>query len=201
MPAPLAPARAAAPLLAVVAFAAGPAPAAAQEAAQEATLTGFTAARAVTQLACEARFLDLPRSGSFREHLRTVTENPHPAGSEAQVRVGNYLARRGRFTVSEGGAAVATLSPEKRIYLPQRTPTTEAAIRTTWFADLYIVLGDPHGEGGHAVRLYHNPLVPWIWIGAVLMFLGGMISLTDRRHRVGAPRRSVRPAPPQPAEA
>ena len=122
-----------------------------------------------------------------------------------EVRAGNYLARRGQFTVSEGGVAVATLWPEKRVYLPQRTPTTEAAIRTTWFADLYIVLGDPHGEVGHAVRLYHNPLVPWIWIGAVLMFLGGMISLTDRRHRVGAPRRSAPPpaSPPagQPAEA
>ena len=118
-----------------------------------------------------------------------------------EVRVGNYLARRGQFTVSEGGVAVATLWPEKRVYLPQRTPTTEAAIRTTWFADLYIVLGDPDEKGGHAVRLYHNPLVPWIWIGAVLMFLGGAISLTDRRHRVGAPRRSVRPPAARPAEA
>ena len=118
-----------------------------------------------------------------------------------EVRAGNYLARRGRFVLSEGGVAIASLWPEKRVYLPQRTPTTEAAIRTTWFADLYIVLGDPHGEAGHAVRLYHNPLVPWIWIGAVLMFLGGAISLTDRRHRVGAPRRSARPAPAQPAEA
>ena len=118
-----------------------------------------------------------------------------------EVRVGNYLARRGQFTVSEGGVAIATLWPEKRVYLPQRTPTTEAAIRTTWFADLYIVLGDPDEKGGHAVRLYHNPLVPWIWIGAVLMFLGGAISLTDRRHRVGAPRRSARPPAARPAEA
>ena len=117
-----------------------------------------------------------------------------------EVRAGNYLARRGHFIVSEGGVAVDTLSPEKRVYLPQRTPTTEAAIRTTLFADLYIVLGDPDGRGGHAVRLYHNPLVPWIWIGAVFMFLGGMISLTDRRHRVGAPRRSVRPAAARSAE-
>ncbi len=119
----------------------------------------------------------------------------------SEVRVGNYLARRGRFSVAEGGVAVATLWPEKRVYLPQRTPTTEAAIRTTWFADLYIVLGDPQGGNAHAVRLYHNPLVPWIWIGAVLMFLGGTVSLTDRRHRVGAPRRSARPAAARPAEA
>ena len=89
LPASPTPARAAAPLLLAAVLAARPAPAPAQEPA----LTGFTAARAVTQLACEARFLDLPRSESFREHLRTVTENPHPAGSEAQVRVGDYLAR------------------------------------------------------------------------------------------------------------
>ena len=100
MPAALAPARAAAPLLFVVApllaavlpARSGAAPAPGREPAQEPTLTGFTAARAVTQLACEARFLDLPRAESFREHLRTITEHPHPAGSAAQVRVGDYLA-------------------------------------------------------------------------------------------------------------
>ncbi len=119
-----------------------------------------------------------------------------------EVNAGNYLARRGEFIVYEGGAAIATLRPEKRVYLPQRTPTTEAAIRTTLLADLYVVLGDPDGKGGFAVRLYHNPLVPWIWIGAILMFLGGAISLTDRRYRVGAPRRTTAagPAAARPAQ-
>jgi len=118
-----------------------------------------------------------------------------------EFRTTNYVARQGIFVVSQGGVAIATLRPEKRVYLPQRMPTTEAAIRTTLFADLYVVLGDPNRSGGYAVRLYHNPLVPWIWIGAILMFFGGVVSLTDRRHRVGAPRRSARPDTAHPAEA
>ena len=118
-----------------------------------------------------------------------------------EYRASNYVARRGEFLVSRGGVVIATMRPEKRVYLPQRMPTTEAAIRTTLFADLYIVLGDPNKSGGYAVRLYYNPLVPWIWIGAILMFLGGMVSLTDRRHRVGAPRRSARPVSGQAAQA
>ena len=69
-------------------------------------------------------------------------------------------------------------------------PTTEAAIHGTWLADLYLVLGDPSGEGT-AVRAHHNPLVPWIWSGAAILVVGGFVSLTDRRHRVGAPRRRI----------
>ncbi|MPY71417.1 MAG: heme lyase NrfEFG subunit NrfE, partial [Alphaproteobacteria bacterium] len=56
--------------------------------------------------------------------------------------------------------------------------------------DLYAVLGDAQGDGSWTVRLYFNPMVAWIWIGAVLMAAGGAISLTDRRHRVGAPVRA-----------
>ena len=120
MPASLVPARAAAPLLVAVVLAARPAPAAAQEPA----LTGFTAARAATQLACEARFLDLPRAESFREHLRTVTENPHPAGSEAQVRVGEYLAQ-----AMEGAGLTVTRHPYD-VYLPELTDDVEVHIVT-----------------------------------------------------------------------
>jgi cytochrome c-type biogenesis protein CcmF len=103
----------------------------------------------------------------------------------------NYRTERGTFTVTRGDRAVATLYPEKRFYPVQGTQTTEAAIHTTWLADLYAVLGDPDPSrpGGWAVRIYYNPLVPWIWLGAGIMFLGAGVSLTDRRHRVGAPRR------------
>jgi cytochrome c-type biogenesis protein CcmF len=121
-----------------------------------------------------------------------------------RVRGPNYLAERGTFTVTEGGAPVVRMTPEKRAYLVERTTTTEAAIHTTWFADLYLVLGDPDRQGGWAVRLYHNPLVPWIWTGALVMFAGGLLSLSDRRLRVGAPRRSRRTTAPQgaaPAQA
>ena len=110
----------------------------------------------------------------------------------------NYRARRAILSATYGGKLVATLTPEKRFFTVQQTTTTEAAIHTTGFADLYAVLGDPaapqagseNTDGGWVIRLYHNPLVPWIWVGAVLMALGGLISLTDRRHRVGAPTRS-----------
>jgi cytochrome c-type biogenesis protein CcmF len=110
----------------------------------------------------------------------------------------NYSARVGTFAVTRGGRPVATMVPEKRFYPVQRRQTTEAAIHTTWLADLYAVIGDADKSGGWSVRLYHNPLVPWIWLGALVMFAGGATSLSDRRHRVGAPRRA---APRRPAEA
>ena len=110
------------------------------------------------------------------------------------VRGPNYVARQGRFEAWRGGTLVTVLEAEKRVYPRERQTTTEAAIHGTLAGDLYVVLGDPDKRGGWAVRLYFNPLVAWIWIGAVLMFLGALVSLTDRRHRVGAPRRSRVPA-------
>src|SRR3546814_3545675 len=69
--------------------------------------------------------------------------------------------------------------------LVRAMPTTEAAIRTTLLADLYAVIGDADGQGGWTVRVYHEPLVPWIWLGCLLMVAGGLTSLSDRRLRVG----------------
>jgi cytochrome c-type biogenesis protein CcmF len=114
----------------------------------------------------------------------------------------NYRAERATFSLTRDGEAVATLFPEKRFYPVEGRQTTEAAIHTTWLADLYAVVGDADGAGGWTTRLYHNPLVPWIWIGVLVMVLGGGVSLTDRRHRVGAPARARRRARTagQPAE-
>ncbi|MEE8203070.1 MAG: heme lyase CcmF/NrfE family subunit [Alphaproteobacteria bacterium] len=106
----------------------------------------------------------------------------------------NYAAERGAFTVTRGGREVVRLFPEKRMYPVQQMPTTEAAIYTTWLADLYVVIGDADGAGGWSTRIYHNPLVPWMWIGALVMVLGGGVSLSDRRLRVGAPARRRRAA-------
>ncbi len=105
----------------------------------------------------------------------------------------NYLAERGRITVTRDGAPVAVLEPEKRLYPVQNMPTTEAAIHTTGMADLYVVIGDANQEGGRTVRVYNEPFVPWIWFGCLTMMLGGLVSLSDRRLRVGAPVRR-RPA-------
>jgi cytochrome c-type biogenesis protein CcmF len=121
----------------------------------------------------------------------------------------NYQANRARFMVTRDGQAVAVLEPEKRFYPVTEMPTTEAAIHTTGFADLYAVIGDPApvsaedgAKGrGWTVRIYYEPLVSWIWFGSLVMMLGGFLSLSDRRLRVGAPRRRVKaPALAQPAE-
>lgn len=118
----------------------------------------------------------------------------------------NYKADRAVFTVTKDGQPVATLTPERRSYPVTRMTTTESAIHTTIFSDLYVALGDPTQNGAAwIVRIYHHPLVPWIWIGGVGMMLGGLVSLTDRRFRIGAPeRRSAAKArvsaPAQPAE-
>ncbi|WP_193366964.1 heme lyase CcmF/NrfE family subunit [Pelagibius marinus] len=110
----------------------------------------------------------------------------------------NYKAERARFTVTRGGEEIALMFPEKRVYQVKAMPTTEAAIRTTFFSDLYAVIGDADGQGGWTVRVYHEPLVPWIWIGCLAMVAGGLTSLSDRRLRVGAPHRqhksTARPA-------
>ena len=100
----------------------------------------------------------------------------------------NYVAQRATFDVTQGGEPVATLTPERRFYPVERQATTEAGIDSGVLRDLYVVLGDPAGsDGGHTVRIYHNPLVMWIWAGVVIMGAAGGLSLTDRRHRVGAP--------------
>ena len=106
-----------------------------------------------------------------------------------QVAGPNYVAQRGQFTVSRDGEPVAVLTPEKRNYSAGGMPTTEAGIHTTGLADLYTVVGDPDGKGGWTVRLFHEPLVPWIWAGVLAMVAGGLVSLSDRRLRVGVPSR------------
>jgi cytochrome c-type biogenesis protein CcmF len=102
----------------------------------------------------------------------------------------NYTARQGTFRIAHGGQPFVTLQPEARRYPQPPMETTEAAIYPMLSADLYVTVGEADGRGGYAVRIYHKPLVSWIWGGAIVMVLGGLVSLTDRRHRVGAPRRA-----------
>jgi cytochrome c-type biogenesis protein CcmF len=96
--------------------------------------------------------------------------------------------------VTRDGAPVATLLPERRWYPVERKPSTEAGIITLWHGDLYAVLGDPSDTGGFVTRYYYNAGVPWMWIGAVLITLSALISLTDRRLRIGAPSARKTPA-------
>jgi len=115
----------------------------------------------------------------------------------------NYDALQGTFDVAEIGSGdpAATLIAETRQYVANGQVTTEAAIQSTLWYDLYAVLGDPAGQGRYTVRLYFKPLVPWLWIGSTLMVLGGLISLSDRRLRVGAPVRSRQQRTPEAAPA
>jgi cytochrome c-type biogenesis protein CcmF len=98
----------------------------------------------------------------------------------------NYTADRATVTVTRNGALVAVMHPEKRFFTVQQMPTTFTAIRTDLLSDLYVVLADGDGKGAWTLRVYQKPLVPWIWLGCGVMALGGLMSLSDRRWRVGA---------------
>ena len=100
------------------------------------------------------------------------------------VRGPNYDAQRGEIRVFRDGEPVAVLHPEKRIYRVQRNPMTEAAIDPGVGRDLFVALGEPLGDdGAWSVRLYYKPFIRWIWMGGVMMALGGLIAATDRRYR------------------
>ncbi len=105
----------------------------------------------------------------------------------------NYHAVIADLTVSRDGHVIATLHPSRRDFASQHQVTTDVAIRTNLMRDLYAALGESHGEGGTAryvLRLHNNPLAPWIWLGGLVMAFGGALSLSDRRHRMGAPRKA-----------
>lgn len=102
------------------------------------------------------------------------------SGLETGVRGPNYTAERGLFTVIKDANTLAVLHPERRLYDHPPAAKTEVAISTDLISDLYLVLGDAT-EGGRAVHLFHKPLVPWIFLGALVMVLGGIVALTGPR--------------------
>ena len=95
----------------------------------------------------------------------------------------NYVAQRGTLEVSHDGF-VEVLHPEKRIYRVQQNPMTEAAISGNAFRDLYVALGEPLDAGAWAVRIYHKPMIRWVWFGALMMAFGGLLSILDKRYRL-----------------
>lgn len=116
----------------------------------------------------------------------------------------NYEAVVGVVHVEKDGKDLGFMLPEKRNFPVERQEKTEAAIRTNGMSDLYIVIGENNGQGAWTLRAYENNFAPWIWAGSIIMALGGFVSLTDRRYRVGAPMRARARAKarvmPQPAE-
>ena len=96
----------------------------------------------------------------------------------------NYMAQEGFLTVDLKGKEVAELEPQKRVYRVQKMPMTEAAIDAGIFRDLFVALGEPlDGKGAWSLRVYYKSFIRWIWLGSLIMALGGLIATTDRRYR------------------
>ncbi len=112
----------------------------------------------------------------------------------------NYISTMGEVSLRVDGEEVAHLFPEKRNYPVAQMPTTEAAIDYRFLRDVYVVIGDPQQDGGWVMRTYVKPLANWIWAGCILMSLGGLLSLSDRRFRVAAGARKTAPSQGVPAE-
>ena len=122
---------------------------------------------------------DVAKVAGYELKLDGITQRQGP----------NFREQIAQFSVSLDGAPLGVMTPSKRNFTTRGgASTTEAALLTRGVSQLYISLGDPNADGSIAVRLYHKPLVLLIWYGPVLMAFGGMLSLSDRRLRVGAPK-------------
>ncbi|MEY4761297.1 MAG: hypothetical protein RLZZ200_1153, partial [Pseudomonadota bacterium] len=109
----------------------------------------------------------------------------------------NYSAVEGRVVVSEGGKDIVTLLPQKRTYWVQQNPMTEAAISARWNRDLFVAMGEDVGRGAWSLRMQVRPLIQFVWWGALVMMLGGVLAGFDRRYRV--PKEAAAPVESAPA--
>jgi cytochrome c-type biogenesis protein CcmF len=96
----------------------------------------------------------------------------------------NYEASKGQLRVTKNGVERTVLEPEKRLYTVQNMPMSEAGISPHIIHDLYASLGEPLTGGAWSVRIYHKPMVEWIWVGCLMMAFGGMLALMDKRYRI-----------------
>jgi cytochrome c-type biogenesis protein CcmF len=126
----------------------------------------------------------------YELHFDGVTDRKGP----------NYQEVIARFTVKRLGETLGVLEPSKRTFTSRGTVRTEAALMSRGFSQLYLSLGESSSDGSFAVRLYYKPLVLLIWLGTLVMVAGGVLSLSDRRLRVGAPVPAKAKAAMQPAE-
>ena len=158
-----------------------------------ATLLGIVAVTAWgSELIAELKPGDSIEVSHYRLTFDGVFNRPGP----------NYRDMVGHFTVRRmSGEVLGVMEPSRRTFPARNMATTEAALMTRRVSQLYLSLGDPNPNGSVAVRLYFKPHVLMIWLGAIIMFLGGALSLSDRRLRVGAPRPAKKAkAALQPAE-
>jgi cytochrome c-type biogenesis protein CcmF len=120
--------------------------------------------------------------------------------SASAVRGPNYDAVQALIDVTRGGKPIAVLMPQKRHFWVQQTDNSQAAISVNWARDLFVAMGNPLGEGAWSMRIQYKPLVRYIWLGAIVMAMGGFVAATDRRYRarVTASSPSAVGAPPNP---
>ena len=98
----------------------------------------------------------------------------------------NFRALEGEIDIYKGGEFIGQLRPQKRTYIVQQSPMTEAGIDAGWNRDLFVALGDPLGDDAWSVRMQYKPMIRFIWLGAFVMALGGLIAASDRRYRLTA---------------
>jgi cytochrome c-type biogenesis protein CcmF len=143
--------------------------------------------------------ISLTSSISSEKHLRmAASDHFEMAGYDFEflgtsvVKGPNYSADEGEFVIRKGGEEITRLYPQKRQYARGGNTMTEAAIDSGFLRDLYVSLGEPLDENGvaWAVRIYHKPFVRWIWLGAILMMLGGLFAAADKRYRRKLPANS-----------
>jgi cytochrome c-type biogenesis protein CcmF len=120
--------------------------------------------------------------------------------SSSAVRGPNYDAVQALIDVTRDGKPIAVLKPQKRHFWVQQTDNSQAAISVSWARDLFVAMGNPLGEGAWSMRIQYKPLVRYIWLGAFVMAIGGLVAATDRRYRAGVPAtaQSAVAAPPNP---
>jgi len=126
---------------------------------------------------------DTVSEGGYQFQIKSLEQVPGP----------NYQAVRADIEVSKGGPPFAVMHPEKRAFTASQNVTSETAIDRSIWRDLYLSLGDEVDGGAWSVRVYHKPLVNWIWGGALLMAIGGAFAVTDRRYAL-ARKQATQPA-------
>ncbi len=104
----------------------------------------------------------------------------------------NFREDIAKIAIVEDGEVSDVLQPTKRFYIARRMPTSESAIKTIWFSQLYVALGELKEDGSVVLRIWWKPMITLIWLGTIVMVLGGALSLSDRRLRIGAPKPSAK---------
>jgi cytochrome c-type biogenesis protein CcmF len=103
--------------------------------------------------------------------------------STKMVKGPNFDAVEAEVVITRDGREVATLHPQKRVYRVQRSPMTESGIEVDWNRDLFVAMGEDLGGGAWSMRIQYKPMVRFIWFGALVMAIGGLVAISDRRYR------------------